>query len=168
MKHNNLFEILHQKDFKAFKDFVKSIDIGTLTEEEELLFVQQAPPKWIEEFVSNIYLHPEAERFLMTNPCYDRALNICGQMWEFYTENVLWAFQTGPILLCHKILKGLKTNPGSEVEKAMLKRQSICLFKAWLKKFSQLSEDGERMLEEDNTLMSLKVAYIEQQQNLLN
>lgn len=158
-----LLDLLEQRDENAFKAFIASTEIESITEEEETQFMLFAPTKLVELYVSNVYLFPASERFLMLDVKFNKALKIYGKLWGLYSENVLWAFQNASIVSCHVVLSCLNSYPGAEVEIAMLKRESVPLLNSWLKKFHELSESGERLLHEDITLSLLKSVYIEQQ-----
>lgn len=167
MKNTNLLEFLEKKDEVGYATFLKSLDIGKVTENEEAEFVRKAPPTWVEAYVMKMYPYPRSERCLMVNLKYREALKICDSFWGLYTENVLWAFQNVSAMACHMLIDCLSSNPGVEVEKAMIARRSTNLLKSWLKKFPVLSEDGERQLHESQSLLPLKLAYMEQQRKLV-
>ena len=163
MRNTNILDILAKKDEQAFQNFVESMEVGRLAEDEEAEFVLKAPPTWLEAYFKKVYPYPRSERCMMADPKYQKALKVCERFWGLYEENLLWAFQNLPVSLCEMVLNCLEGTPGAEVEKAMLERQDAELLKVWLKKFKVLSEEGERLLEENLSFQSLKSAYIEEQ-----
>jgi len=157
----NLLDILQSKDDAQFKEFM-SHQVGSVTESEETEFCRRAPEEWIKDYVSVVYPGPQAERCLMVRASFE-TLKLSYDNWNFFSENVLWAFENASLMICKKVLDCLDHKPGDGVEQAMVRRESGTLFKCWLKKFNSLDEETERLLEECNSLYSLKMIYIEQQ-----
>ncbi len=156
-----LLDILQSKDYEQFKEFMR-VQVGSVTESEETEFCRLAPEEWIRDYISVIYPCPQAERCLMVRASFE-TLKLSHDNWNFFSENVLWAFESASFVVCKKVLDCLDHKPGDGIEQIMVRRGSSTLFKCWLKKFNSLDEDTERLLEESNSLQPLKMIYIEQQ-----
>lgn len=163
MKNTDILEVLAKKDDQAFQALMEKMEVSQLTEKEEADFVRKAPTKWLEIYFSKVYPYPRSERCLMTNLKYQKVLKICEKHWGFNEDNLLWAFQNLSLSMCEVLINCLEHNPGAEVEKAMLSRRNADLLMAWLRQFKTLSEDAERLIEENLSFQSLKTAYIEHQ-----
>lgn len=99
----------------------------------------------------------------MANFKYQKVLKICERLWGFNEENLLWAFQNLSLRMCEVLINCFEHNPGIEVEQAMLARRSADLLITWLRKFKTLSEEAERLIEENLSYQQLKTVYIEHQ-----
>ncbi len=163
MRNTDILEVLAKKDDQAFQALMEKMEVSQLTENEEADFVRKAPPKWLESYFSKVYPYPRSERCLMANFKYQKVLKICERLWGFNEENLLWAFQNLSLRMCEVLINCFEHNPGIEVEQAMLARRSADLLITWLRKFKTLSEEAERLIEENLSYQQLKTVYIEHQ-----
>ena len=86
-------------------------------------------------------------------------------LWGFWEENVNWAFLSATHEVCKKLITCMTSRPSYEAEKQMLLRNSRELFTMWIEKYKVLSEDAEKLINEDIKLGHLKSIYIEFQIN---
>ena len=138
------------------------MEIGKISEEEETEFFKLAPDEWKFDYISVSYPQPASERVLMISGSFE-TLKKSYDLWGFWDENVNWALVSGTHEVCKKIILCMTYRPGTEAEKLMLKRNSRELFTLWLEKYKSLSEDAEKLINEDIKLSQLKNIYIEQQ-----
>lgn len=164
MNNTNLLAILEEKDHTKFESFIKGMDIGKVTVEEEAQFFKSAPQDWVAEYVCVTYPQVTSERVLMISASAE-TLKKSYDLWGFWEENVVWAFLSGTHEVCKKLITCMTAKPSYEAEKLMLKRNSRELFTMWIEKYKVLSEDGEKLLHDDIMLAQLKSIYIEYQLN---
>lgn len=160
MEKKKLLNFLKENDEAGFQNFLKSLDIGSVSDNEETQFFRIAPLKWQKAYLYVIYPSPAAERVLMVSGTPEM-LEFSQKQWGFFTENVCWALENASNIVCGKVVAALSERPNEAVELAMIKRKNVSLFKLWLEKFKTLSEEAERMLHEHNEFEVLKTAYIE-------
>lgn len=162
MEKKSLMGFLRQKDYAGFIKYMEDVRPEDISPKDEAAFFRKAPKIWLWSYLQVSSPLPAAERILMTaRPLY--FVELTCQIWGLYIENTVWAFEEGSDELCSVIIRCLRFVPSVEVEKAMLNRHNERLFRQWLDKFSSLSEEGERMLEEHTDLQTFKSVYIEHQ-----
>lgn len=162
MKKTDLHKLLQENDYAKFQEFIKSVEIGSVTEDEEREFFRAAPKEWLQDYISRVYPQPSSERVLMVRGTPE-TLKISEEMWGFWEENILWAFKMSAMPVCKKILDSLSIRPGDEIELAMIKRKSSNLLKLWLEKFHNLGESSEKLIHESSEYFPLKQLYINEQ-----
>lgn len=162
MKNTNLLELLKEKNRIDYESFLKTMEIGKISEEEETEFFKLAPDDWKYDYISVSYPQPASERVLMISGSLETLKRSC-DLWGFWDENVNWAFLSGTHEVCKKIIACMTSRPSYEAEELMLKRNSRELLSIWLDKYKSLSEDGERLINDDIKLLQLKNIYIEEQ-----
>ncbi len=154
----SLKSLLNQKDWVGV---LKSLKNGfSFSEEEEFYFFKETSKKWQKAYIEIECLFPKTERWLMATASLD-LLKKSYEKWGFFEKNLEWVFSQTSETVCQKILSVITNIPGDEVEKAMLQRQDTELLILWLKKFKELSEEAERLLEEKAEYQSLKRVYID-------
>lgn len=159
-KNKNLISILKEGDYQKFKSLMLSSGAGSISEHDEVEFFKIAPEAWKKRYVNTIWPQPASERCMMISGSME-VLQLSYSMWGFWQENVLWVFENGSVAACLRVLRCLTSNPGEDVEIAMLHRNDVDLLRSWLEKFHSLREEGERLLAESVGLQSLKSAYID-------
>lgn len=152
-----MISILKEGNYQKFRSLLRS---SAVSEADEVEFFKTAPETWKKLYVRTVWPQPASERCMMVSGDLE-VLRLSYEMWGFWQENLLWVFENGTNNACIRVLRCLTSNPGTDVEVAMLHRNNVELLKEWLKKFRSLSEDGEKLLEESVGLQSLKRAYIE-------
>lgn len=162
MKNTNLLELLKEKNRSDYESFLKTMEIGKISEEEETEFFKSAPDDWKSSYISVSYPQPASERVLMISGSME-TLKKSYELWGFWDENVNWAFLSGTHEVCKKIILCMTYRPSTESEILMLKRNSRELLTLWLEKYKSLSEDAEKLINDDIELLLLKNIYIEQQ-----
>ncbi len=156
----DLMEILQEKNRAKFEMFLRSLENGQVSEEDEADFFKEAPQDWLSDYLDVTFPQKASERVLMVVGS-DTLLQKSHDLWGFWDENVHWVFASGTHSVCERVLSCMKSAPGYEAEELMLRRNSRDLLVLWLEKFKSLSEDGERIICEDNSLQELKNLYIE-------
>lgn len=162
MKKTSLLTILKEKDFPQYLRFIKKMDIGKITEEEETEFFKTAPEDWRYNYICVTYPRVAAEKCLMLNGTLE-TLKKTYELWGFWEENVNWLFLSAGHETCKKVLSCITNRPSAEAEVLMLKRNSRELLTMWLNKYHCLSDEGEKLINEDFSLYQLKNFYIDQQ-----
>ncbi|MBQ8870462.1 MAG: hypothetical protein IJ019_03705 [Alphaproteobacteria bacterium] len=164
MVNTALLAILEEKDHTRFENFIKGMEVGRVTPEEETQFFKTAPDDWLYEYICVSYPQPASERVLMISASVE-TLKRSYDLWGFWEENVIWAFMAGTHDVCKKVITCMTSRPSYEAEELMLKRNSRELFTMWIEKYKVLSEDAEKLLHDDIKLSQLKSIYIEYQLN---
>ena len=162
MKKTNLLAILKEKNFPKYLQFLKTMDIGKITEEEETEFFKTAPEDWRYNYICVTYPRIASEKCLMVNGTLD-TLKKSYELWSFWEDNINWLFLSASHETCKKVLSCISHRPSEEAEVLMLKRNSRELLTMWLNKFHNLSDGGEKLINEDFSLYQLKNFYIDQQ-----
>ena len=164
MQNTNLLAILEEKDRAKYEDFLKTMEVGKITSEEELQFFKSAPDDWVYHYICVSYPQPASERVLMISGSAE-TLKKSHDLWGFWEENVNWAFLSATHEVCKKLINCMTAKPSYEAEELMLKRNSIELFTMWIEKYKVLGEDAERLLHEEIKLSQLKSIYVDFQIN---
>ncbi len=159
MLNTNLLTILKEKSRINYENFLKTMEVGKVTAEEEAEFFKTAPDDWIADYISVTYPQPASERILMVSGS-EETLKKSYDLWGFWDENVNWAFACSTEKVCKRIISCMSYYPGYEAENLMLNRNSNDLLKLWVEKYKTLSEESEKRLHEELKLAGLKESYI--------
>ena len=167
MKNTNLLDILKENDSSKYLQFLQTMDLGKITEEEETEFFKKAPEDWCYNYICVTYPRVSSERCLMLKAT-SQTLQKSYDLWGFWDENINWMFLSAGHETCKKVLSCITYRPSEEAEVLMLKRNSRELLIMWLNKYHYLSEEGEKLINEDFSLYQLKNFYIGHQIEELN
>lgn len=154
-----LLDLLKANDWAEFQKFLR-IDVGTVSETEEAEFFKKAPENWKAEYLKSMWPSPAAEKCLMITGSAE-LLKLSHDNWGFFEENLRWVFEKGSDAACRRVLECLCHMPGDAVEMAMLQRKDKDLMLAWLRKFKELGDESEQLLNESLEFQNLKSVYID-------
>lgn len=154
-----LLNLLKANDWAEFQKFLR-IDVGTVSETEEAEFFKKAPENWKAEYLKSMWPSPAAEKCLMITGSAE-LLKLSHDNWGFFEENLRWVFEKGSDAACRRVLECLCHMPGDAVEMAMLQRKDKDLMLAWLRKFKELGDESEQLLNESLEFQNLKSVYID-------
>lgn len=162
MKKKTLMQMLNRNSYSEFTCALALRKEQKFTSQDIRQFLSKAPDSWLYAFLRQYPPSAEEERIIISKRSSVMVDWLQG-WWGLCEETERWVFAEQDPELCEKLLNCSGFYPSEGVEKIMLERADLTIFKLWIARFNSLSENGERMLEENGRLSSLKTCYIEQQ-----
>ena len=153
--------VLKRNDFDTFIELARQ---GKVSKEDQVLFYKKAPELYQQTLINFCPPSQEAEKIIIENGTRE-TIHLIVVLYGIYASTLEWMMKECDAKIVTKVIDCLHDKPSSlRVERLMVERGDIEIFKLWLSKFVTLEDSTERILNERLDLSSMLSYYIEMSQ----